>query len=84
METIEMSRRERRRMGLMMRVSEGFLKLRVAAEMMRVSYRQVKRIWRRYRQEGDKGKKRQPVHSAPPVAMNQVASSTTPSSIARA
>ena len=55
METIEMSRRERRRMGLMMRVSEGFLKLRVAAEMMRVSYRQVKRIWRRYRQEGDKG-----------------------------
>ena len=55
METIEMSTRERRRMGLMMRVKDGLLKLRVAAEMMRVSYRQVKRIWRRYRQEGDVG-----------------------------
>ena len=55
METIEMSTRERRRMGLMMRVKEGILKLRAAAEMMRVSYRQGKRIWRRYRQDGDEG-----------------------------
>jgi len=39
METIEMSTRERRRMAL----------------MTRVSYRQAKRIWRRYRQEGDAG-----------------------------
>jgi transposase-like protein len=31
------------------------LKLRTAAEMMRVSYRQAKRIWRRYRQDGDVG-----------------------------
>jgi transposase len=53
MEIIEMSTRERRRMGLMTRVAEGVLKLRMAAEMLRVSYRQVKRIWRRYRQEGD-------------------------------
>jgi len=42
-------------MGLMTRVADGLLKLRLAAEMMRVSYRQVKRIWRRYRQEGDAG-----------------------------
>jgi transposase-like protein len=42
-------------MGLMTRVAEGLLKLRLAAEMMRVSYRQGKRIWRRYRQEGDIG-----------------------------
>ena len=42
-------------MGLMTRVAERLLKLRAAAEMMRVSYRQVKRIWRRYREEGDAG-----------------------------
>ena len=35
------------------------------------------------RHEGDKAEKRQ-AHSPPPVAMNQVASATTPSSIARA
>lgn len=50
-----MSTRERRRMSLMMRVEEGLLKLCLAAEMMRVSYRQAKRIWRRYREEGDAG-----------------------------
>jgi transposase len=42
-------------MGLMTRVAEGLLKVRAAAEMMRVSYRQAKRIWRRYRKEGDAG-----------------------------
>jgi transposase len=55
MEMIEMSTRERRRMMLMTRVAEGLLKLHLAAEMLRVSYRQAKRIWRRYRQEGDAG-----------------------------
>ena len=55
MEMIEMSTKERRRMGLMARVVEGVLKVRAAAEMMRVSYRQAKRIWRRYREEGDAG-----------------------------
>lgn len=55
MEMIEMSTRERRRMGLMSRVAEGLLRLRMAAEMMRVSYRQAKRIRRRYREEGDVG-----------------------------
>lgn len=55
METIEMSTRERKRMTLMTRVAEGLLKLREAAEMMRVSYRQAKRICRRYLQEGDAG-----------------------------
>lgn len=55
MEKIEMSTGERRRMALMTRVADGLLKLRVAGEMIRVSYRQVKRIWRRYRQEGDAG-----------------------------
>lgn len=55
METIEMSVRERKRMTLMTRVAEGLLKLREAAEMMRVSYRQAKRIRRRYLEEGDAG-----------------------------
>jgi transposase-like protein len=52
---IEMSTRERRRLTLMTRVAEGMLKLGVAAEMMRVSYRQAKRIRRRHREEGDRG-----------------------------
>jgi len=52
---IEMSTKERRRMGLMTRVAEKLLKLRAAAEMMRLSYRQAKRIWRRYVKEGDAG-----------------------------
>ena len=37
MEMIEMSTKERRRMGLMTRLAEKLLKLRAAAEMMRVS-----------------------------------------------
>lgn len=45
-----MSMVERRRMTLMRRVSEGLLKVREAAEMMRVSYRQAKRIFQRCRQ----------------------------------
>ena len=53
METIKMSTRERKRMTLMTRVTEGLLKLREAAEMMLVSYRQAKRIRRRYQQKGD-------------------------------
>ena len=52
---IEMNTKERRRMTLMTRVTEGLLKLRVAAEIMRVTYRQAKRILRRYRDEGDIG-----------------------------
>lgn len=55
MEKIEMSTRERRRMTLMTRIEEGLLKLSLAAEMMHVTYRQAKRIWRRYREEGDAG-----------------------------
>jgi len=55
METIKMSTMERKRMTLMTRVTEGLLKLREAAEMMQVSYRQARRIRRRYQQEGDAG-----------------------------
>lgn len=55
METLAMSLRERKRLSVMERVADGLLKLRVAAEMMKVSYRQAKRIARRYRGEGDAG-----------------------------
>ena len=55
METIKMSTRERKRMMVMTRVAEGLLKLREAGEMMRVSYRQARRIRRRYQQDGDIG-----------------------------
>lgn len=50
-----MSSKERRRMALMVRVGEKALTLRMASTMLRVSYRQAKRIWRRYRKEGDQG-----------------------------
>lgn len=55
METIAMSARERKRMGVMTRVAGGILKLKAASEMMAVSYRQAKRIFQRYREEGDAG-----------------------------
>ena len=42
-------------MALMERVAEEALTLRMASTMLRVSYRQTKRIWRRYRSEGDQG-----------------------------
>lgn len=52
---IEMSTWERRRMDVMARVADGLLKLRVAAEMMKVSYRQALRIRQRHGKEGDAG-----------------------------
>lgn len=55
METIAMSVRERRRMEVMTRVTGGVLKLREAAQMMHVCYRQAKRVLQRYRQDGDAG-----------------------------
>jgi transposase len=52
-----MSSRELERVEVMGRVGGGELKLRDAAKMLELSYRQVKRLWRRYRQEGSKGLK---------------------------
>jgi transposase len=50
-----MSGGERKRLVLMVRVKRGELKLSKAAELMEVSYRQAKRIWKRYQESGDKG-----------------------------
>src|SRR5260370_33771994 len=50
-----MSSRELERVGVMGRVDSGALQLKDAAAMLELSYRQVKRLWRRYRQGGGKG-----------------------------
>lgn len=47
-----MSAQELGRVDVMSRVAAGSLTLRSAAEMLHVSYRQTKRIWRRYREGG--------------------------------
>ena len=50
-----MSRKERRRLELMARVRDQELTLVKIAELLPLSYRQTKRLWRRYRTEGDVG-----------------------------
>lgn len=52
-----MSTTELRRAGVLARVAAGTLKLGSAATLMEVSYRQAKRLYRRYRAEGAKGLK---------------------------
>src|ERR1700723_1877666 len=50
-----MSTRELERVEVMGRVAKEELKLMDAAAMLQLSYRQVKRLWRRYRQKGSQG-----------------------------
>ena len=50
-----MSARERERMKIMAGVAEEEVTLIAASGLMGVSYRQSKRIWRRYQDEGDAG-----------------------------
>jgi len=52
-----MSTRELTRAGVMARVAAGSLRLRSAAAVLEVSYRQAKRLYRRYRAEGAQGLK---------------------------
>ena len=52
-----MSRRELQRVGVMARVASKELTLVDAGKMLERSYRQVKRLWRRYREEGAEGLK---------------------------
>jgi hypothetical protein len=52
-----MSSGELERVEVMGRVGSGDLKLSDAAVMLELSYRQTKRLWRRYRQVGRKGLK---------------------------
>src|ERR1017187_9319168 len=55
METLTMSRKERERMTVMAGVTDRKLTLVPASKLMRVSYRQSKRIWKRYQDDGDAG-----------------------------
>jgi transposase len=57
LKTTAMSSRELERVEVMGRVGSGELKLSDAAEMLDLSYRQAKRLRRRYRQVGGKGLK---------------------------
>jgi len=52
-----MSRRELERVEVMGRVGSGDLLLQDAAAMLGLSYRQTKRVWRRYRERGGEGLK---------------------------
>lgn len=54
MGVLNLSTKERRRMELLSRVRGG-LKLVKVAERSRLSYRQVKRAWKRYWEGGDAG-----------------------------
>jgi hypothetical protein len=55
METLAMSKNERRRLELFSRVRDGKLTLVKASELLSLSYRQAKRVYRRYQAEGDRG-----------------------------
>ena len=50
-----MSSRELKRLGVMARVEKEALNLVNAAAILGLSYRQAKRIWRRYQEEGAEG-----------------------------
>ncbi len=55
MGVLRLSAKERKRLELLSRVREGVLKLVEAAGLCLVSYRQMKQVWKRYREEGDAG-----------------------------
>jgi hypothetical protein len=52
-----MSQEELRRVEVLARVRGHQLRVSDAARLMRVSYRQAKRLWKRYREEGPRGLK---------------------------
>lgn len=55
MEPLAMSMRERKRLEVFSRVKRGDISLVKAAALLQLSYRQVKRVYGRYRREGDRG-----------------------------
>lgn len=52
---LTMSAKERERLKLFERVKRGELSLREAAEIGGLSYRQTRRLYKRYREYGDRG-----------------------------
>jgi hypothetical protein len=55
MEALKMSQKERKRLVVMEQVTRGQMSLVQAGQVMRVCYRQARRIWRRYQEGGDGG-----------------------------
>lgn len=55
MDDIVMSKKERKRLEILSRVQEGVFSLKRASGFIDISYRQTRRIYKRYRDEGDKG-----------------------------
>ena len=55
METISMSKSERKRLAVMSQVVSGKLSLQAASGLLGLSYRQTKRVLSKYRAEGDQG-----------------------------
>jgi transposase len=55
MERLEMSQKERQRLEVLNRVKRDELSLLKAAELLHLSYRQTKRVYRRFRHQGDRG-----------------------------
>src|SRR2546427_12615380 len=55
METLAMSDPERRRLEVLGRVRRGEVTLVKASELVGLGYRQMKRLWTRYRQGGGRG-----------------------------
>lgn len=55
MEILRMSGKERKRMVLVGEVKQGRISVAEAGRVMGLSYRQAKRIWQRFKKEGDAG-----------------------------
>ena len=54
-EHLIMSQKERTRLGMMQQVKAEKITLVAASKVLRLGYRQIKRIWRRYQDDGDGG-----------------------------
>src|SRR5687767_12952527 len=55
MGTLAMSSKERTRLEVLSRVRDGQMTVMKAGELMGLSERQARRLWKRYRQHGDAG-----------------------------
>src|SRR5690349_18573166 len=54
-EHLTMSQKERTRLGVMREIKAKTMTLVAAARVLRLGYRQMKRVWRRYQDQGDAG-----------------------------
>jgi hypothetical protein len=54
-EHLTMSQKERTRLGVIREIKAEKMTLVAAARVLRLGYRQMKRVWRRYQDEGDAG-----------------------------